>query len=93
MSCQVENLKSLTSSRQSTVDKVTRTNQSTIDYRLDQLREKLNDPTLGKGFAVNIYRSLSEYEINNIAEYAVKKGNHPGKLFVRICLNAIRDKQ
>ena len=54
------------------------------------LRTRLNDQTLGERFVVQISNKLSESEIYNICEYAVRKGTHPGKLFVSICYKAMR---
>ena len=76
-------------SRQSIVDNKT-LKQSTVDYLTMDLRTRLNDQTLGERFVVQISNKLSESEIYNICEYAVRKGTHPGKLFVSICYKAMR---
>jgi len=59
--------------------------QSIIDSYTDKLQKQLNDTTLDKRFVRKALANLSEADINNIADYAVRKGNNPGRLFVSIC--------
>jgi len=79
----------LVDSRQSTEKKATK---STIDYKTQQLRTRLHDPTIGEGMVALALTKLGEAEIESIAAYALRKGTHPGKVFVKICSNAIKAK-
>lgn len=67
--------------------------QSIIDRQVSRLRVLLQDTSLHEGFVVNVLQTLSEAQIDNIADYAVRKGNHKGKLFVRICQNEMDKKR
>lgn len=81
------------SNRQSIIDKVNKYNQSIIDYTTTKLREQLKDDNLGTGMVAYALNSLGEAQVNNIADYALRKGTAPGKLFVTICDKAIRQKR
>lgn len=78
-------------SRQSTIDSTKKLKQSTIDYQVNRYRELLKDPTLGAGFVAQAVMKLSEHEMDHIADYAIRKAKHPGKAFVTICYNAMKD--
>jgi hypothetical protein len=78
--------------RLSIIDKTKKFNQSIIDYRLKQLRLKLHDPNLGAGMVALALSKLSEADIDNIADYALRKGNHPGKAFVGLCNKLIKER-
>ncbi len=79
-------------SRQSTVNNQPKLKQSTIDYQVSKYRTLLKDPNLGAGLVAEALMKLSESEVDHIADYASRKGTHPGKVFVRICNNAMREK-
>ena len=66
--------------------------KSIVDYIFSELQIKLQDKSLGKGLVINALELLGESEVMNIAEYANKNGNHPGKLFVSICNKEINKK-
>ena len=81
----------INNNRQSIVDK-RNFSKSTVDYQTERLREKLNDPNLGSRMVALVLAKLGEAEINNIADYALRKADHPGKVFVTICNNVIKEK-
>ena len=60
-------------------------NQSIIDRETVRLRTKLQDNSLNAGFVAKIVQRLSEHQINNYADYAVRKGSNPGRAFVGLC--------
>lgn len=80
--------------RQSTIDnrQDKYLKQSIIDYQLNNLRVLLQDNELGAGLVAQALKTLGEGQVNSIADYAVRKGSHKGKLFVSICNKAIREK-
>lgn len=69
----------------SIIDKGNKLTKSIIDYHTDRLRTVLSDPTLDSPFVAKALQNISEAQINDIADYAVRKGTHKGKLFVSIC--------
>lgn len=77
---------------QSTVDSrlSNKLNQSTIDYTHHKLSVLLKDDNLGKGLVATALKRLGEAEVLSIANYAVRKGTHPGRLFVAICNKALQ---
>ncbi len=91
--CQVE-FSNHPLNKQSTIDnrQNKRFNKSTIDYMTDKLRVKLNDPLLGAGMVALALSKLGEAEVESISNYAIRKATHPGKVFVTICNNTIKDK-
>lgn len=82
-------LNSLIDNRQKELTSLSIVDKSIIDNKhnhlVQDLREMLHDPTLGSGFIYKISKVLSQADIHNIAEYAVRKGTSPGRLFVSIC--------
>lgn len=66
--------------------------QSIIDRETERLRLLLRDSSLHQGFVAKILNRLSEYEINNFADYAVRKGNDSGRAFVGLCEKVMRQK-
>lgn len=89
---QVENL--FTERATSIIDNRQNNNfkQSIIDRETVRLRTLLNDQTLSAGFVAKCIKNLSEYEINNFADYAVRKGSNPGRAFVGLCEKVMRTK-
>lgn len=87
-------MENIASIAKSTIDnrQVNKLKQSTIDYQLSELQTQLNDKDLGKGLVATALSVLGEHQVRSIADYAVRKGNHPGKLFVSICNKAIKEK-
>lgn len=67
-------------------------NQSIIDYQHHRLKTLLKDENLGKGFVAKAVQHLSEADIDNFADYALRKGNHPGRAFVGLCRKALTEK-
>lgn len=80
----MENLKSVLSSKSTST-----INNSKVDIDVDKmvgmLREKLKDPYLGKAFVKKALKTLPPHELFSIAEFALREGNHPGKVFVSVC--------
>lgn len=66
--------------------------QSTIDYQTNRLKTKLGDPNLGEGLVALALMKLGEAEIEKIANYVLRKANHPGKAFVSLCNKAIKER-
>ena len=67
-------------------------NQSIIDRETSLLREKLNDPTIDTRMIAKIVQNLSEKDINDFADYALRKARNPGRAFVKLCYNAMQYK-
>lgn len=65
--------------------------QSSIEYKTSQLRGKLGDPTLGEGTVALALKYLSESQIDSIADYVLRKANNPGRAFVKICSNKVKE--
>lgn len=82
----------LNNNRQSIIDETNKLTKSIIDYHTDRLRTKLNDPTIGAGMVALGLRELGEAELNNISDYALRKADNPGKVFVKICGNTVNAK-
>lgn len=78
--------------RQSIIDSSKKVSKSTIDYETNRLRGKLGDPNLGAGLVALALQWLGQAEIESISDYVLRKANHPGKAFVTICNNAIKEK-
>lgn len=74
----------------SIIDKGNKVTKSIIDYHTDRLRTVLSDPTLDAPFVAKALQNISEAQINDIAAYAVRKGNSPGHVFVKICSNVMQ---
>jgi hypothetical protein len=75
--------------RDSRINKV---NQSIIDNYTTKLRNLLRDETLDSRMVAKIVQNLSEADIHDFADYALRKANHPGKAFVKLCHNAMEFK-
>lgn len=67
-------------------------NKSTIDRETDRLRRLLSDPGLGAGYVAKILLHISEYDILNFANYAIRKGDNKGAAFIGLCEKALREK-
>lgn len=80
--------------KQSTIDnrRLNIFNQSIIDSTHYKLSTLLQDDNLGKGLVALALKHLTESEIYNLADYAKRKGDHPGKAFVGLCKKAVREK-
>lgn len=63
---------------------------SIIDTLTTKLQQQLGDTTLEWRFITFAFNRLGEGQLLSIADYAVRKGNIPGRLFVRICMNEMR---
>jgi hypothetical protein len=66
--------------------------QSIIDNYTTKLRLILNDPTLHAGFVAKIIQNLSEADINDFADYCVRKADNPGRAFVGLCEKTMKYK-
>lgn len=66
--------------------------QSIIDRETSLLREKLRDPTIDARMVAKIIQNLSEKDINNLADYALRKARNPGRAFVKLCYNTMQRK-
>lgn len=73
--------------RASMINKV---NPSIIDNYTTKLRAKLNDPSLDERMVAKIVQNLSEKDIEDFADYAVRKANNPGRAFVKLCYNVMQ---
>lgn len=67
-------------------------NKSIIDSYTTKLRATLRDETLDSRFVAKCLQNLSEADINNLADYAVRKANNPGRAFVKLCSNVMKYK-
>lgn len=63
-----------------------------VDRVTGYLRVKVKDPYLGRAFVEKALAVLPESELYSIAEFALREGNHPGRLFVSVCNKAIKEK-
>lgn len=63
---------------------------SIIDRETDLLREKLHDPTIDSRMVAKCIQNLSEKEINDYVDYALRKARNPGRAFVKLCYNAMQ---
>lgn len=68
-------------------------NISIIDRETSLLREKLHDPTIDSRFVAKIVQHLSEKDINDFADYALRKARNPGRAFVKLCSNVMNYKE
>jgi hypothetical protein len=75
--------------RSSRINKV---NQSIIDNYTSKLRHILSDDSIDERFIAKVVQNLSESDINDFADYAVRKANNPGRAFVKLCYNAMQFK-
>ena len=66
--------------------------QSIIDRETSLLRGKLNDPTLDSRMVAKIIQNLSEKDIDDLADYALRKARNPGRAFVKLCYNTMKYK-
>lgn len=66
--------------------------QSIIDRETSLLREKLRDPSIDARMVAKIIQNLSEKDINDFADYALRKARNPGRAFVKLCYNAMEYK-
>lgn len=66
--------------------------QSTVDYHTERLRKKLNDPDLGERMIALGLLKLGEGKLNELSDYTLRKSDHPGKAFVRLCDKLIKEK-
>lgn len=69
-----------------------RASKSIIDNYTTKLRLILNDPTLHPGFVAKIVQNLSEADINDFADYCVRKADNPGRAFVGLCEKTMKYK-
>jgi hypothetical protein len=67
-------------------------NKSIIDYKTNQLREKLKDESLDEGMVALALKKLGEGEVDKILSYVLRKSHTPGRAFVKICHNAMKAK-
>lgn len=74
------------------VSMINKVNPSIIDHYTNKLRNKLNDPTLDERMVAKIVQNLSEKDIEDFADYAVRKANNPGRAFVKLCHNVMQYK-
>lgn len=65
-------------------------NLSIIERETFLLREKLNDPSIDTRMVAKIIQNLSEKDINDFADYALRKARMPGRAFVKLCYNAMQ---
>lgn len=68
------------------------TSKSIIDSYTTKLRHILRDDSLDARFVAKCVQNLSEADINDFADYAVRKANNPGRAFVKLCFNAMNYK-
>ena len=64
--------------------------QSIIDRETSLLREKLHDPTIDARMVAKIIQNLREKDINDLADYALRKARNPGRAFVKLCSNTMK---
>jgi len=65
---------------------------SIIDNYTTKLRLLLRDQSLDARFVAKCLKNLSEADINDFADYAVRKGKVPGRAFVGLCVKAMQYK-
>lgn len=83
----------LTTTRLSSIERFKKLKQSSIDNRVNELRDKLHDDTLDPGFVAQTMVYLSESDVNNVLIYVLRKANrNPGRAFVKICNNKMIEK-
>lgn len=75
--------------RPSSTNKVSK---SIIDVYTMKLRDKLHDPSLDERMVAKIIQNLSEKDIEDFADYAIRKANNPGRAFVKLCHNVMQYK-
>lgn len=78
---------------QSIIDTSKKLNKSIIDSYTTRLRLILRDETLDEAFVAKALKCLSEADINNIADWAARKGRNPGRVFVKTCSNLINERK
>lgn len=62
-----------------------------VDKLTGELRVKVKDPYLGRAFIKKMITKLPVNQLYDIAEFALREGNHPGRLFVSVCEKTYRD--
>jgi hypothetical protein len=67
-------------------------NSSILDRETSLLREKLRDPSIDSRMVAKIIQNLSEKDILDFADYALRKARNPGRAFVKLCYNAMQYK-
>ena len=67
-------------------------NSSIIDNYTTKLRLILRDESLDRRFVAKIIQNLSEADINDFADYCVRKANKPGRAFVALCTKTMQYK-
>ena len=60
-----------------------------IDRLTGELRIKVKDPYLGRAFIKKALTVLPVHQLYDIAEFALREGNHPGRLFVSVTKQAM----
>lgn len=85
-------LTNYTLNKQSTSISTVSTSKIDIDRTTGILREKLKDPKLGKAFVKKALGVLPQSQLDSIAEFALREGSHPGRLFVSVCDKLIKEK-
>lgn len=63
--------------------------QSIIDYQTQRLRELFNDESLDSRFVAKLIQKLSEKDIEDLADYCLRKARNPGRAFVKLCANVM----
>lgn len=66
--------------------------KSIIEVYTEKLRKRFNDPSLDQRMVAKILQNLSEKDIEDFADYACRKANHPGRAFVKLCHNVMQYK-
>lgn len=81
---------------QSSLERLKETKQSSLDNRVKSLHlkliERLNDTQYDIGHTYKIARLFSDYEIVSVADYCIRKANHPGRAFVALFEKKITSK-
>lgn len=69
-----------------------RINESIIERTTFNLRKQLHDETIDSRMVAKIIQNLSEKDINDFVDYALRKADNPGRAFVKLCHNAMQYK-
>jgi hypothetical protein len=67
-------------------------NKSIIEGKTFYLRNRLQDQTIDSRMVAKICQTLSEKDIEDFTDYALRKANNPGRAFVKLCYNAMQYK-
>lgn len=74
------------------VPKPSEINKSIIEGKTFYLRNRLRDQSIDVRMVAKICQHLTEKDIEDFTDYALRKASNPGRAFVKLCHNAMQYK-